>query len=129
MTDTIGVSYLVPFAHVADVRRSIAFYALFGFEVRHTYAPDGELAWCWLQRGEARLMLARADAPVVASEQAVLFWLYADDLEALHARLTAAGAHPGPIGPGAPGPDREFGLLDPDGYRVMVTDTAAVRPP
>jgi hypothetical protein len=31
--------------------------------------------------------------------------------------------------PGAPGPDREFGMLDPDGYRVMVTDAEALVPP
>jgi hypothetical protein len=66
---------------------------------------------------------------VQANVQAVLFYVYADDPEALHAALAAAGADPGPIRPGAPGPDREFRVLDPDGYCVMVTDTAAVVPP
>jgi ribosomal protein S18 acetylase RimI-like enzyme len=124
-----GAEHLVPFVHVADVERSAEFYAHFGFVVRNTYDVDGVRVWCWLQRGEARLMLARADAPVGAGRQAVLFYLYVSDLEGLHARLVAAGARPGPIGPGAPGPDREFRIDDPDGYCLMVTDQAAVTPP
>jgi hypothetical protein len=35
---------------------------------------------------------------------------------------------PGPIAAGAPGPDRQFRIDDPDGYCVMVTD-AALAPP
>ena len=50
------------------------------------------------------------------------FYLYVDDLEELHERLREAGFEPGPISPGAPGPDREFRVYDPDGYCVMVTD-------
>jgi predicted lactoylglutathione lyase len=64
------VEGFVPFVHVRDVMRSTAFYALFGFEVRHTYEVDGRRVWCWLERSQARLMLAETDAPVVASEQA-----------------------------------------------------------
>jgi hypothetical protein len=59
----------------------------------------------------------------------VLFFLYAHDLEELHRRLAEAGLEPGPIVPGAAGPDREFGMLDPDGYCVMVTDAEALVPP
>jgi hypothetical protein len=123
------VEGFVPFVHVRDVMRSTAFYALFGFEVRHTYEVDGRRVWCWLERSQARLMLAEADAPVVASEQAVLFYVYAHELAELHTRLAEAGLEPGPIEPGAPGPDREFRVSDPDGYCVMVTDAAAMEPP
>jgi hypothetical protein len=83
----------VPFVHVGDVPRSAAFYARFGFEVRHTHEARGRRVWCWLERNPGRLMLAEASEP------------------------------------GAPGPDREFGMLDPDGYRVMVTDAEAHVPP
>jgi hypothetical protein len=83
---------------VRDVLRSTAFYERFGFEVRHTYDVDGRRVWCWLERNQGRLMLAEADAPVVASEQAVLFYLYAHDLEDLHRRLAEAGSSPGPSG-------------------------------
>jgi hypothetical protein len=74
-------------------------------------------------------VLARADGPVDAEQQAVLFYVYAHELEELHGRLAEAGLEPGPIEPGAPGPDRQFRLADPDGYTVMVTDAAALAPP
>lgn len=74
-------------------------------------------------------MLAEADAPVVASEQAVLFRVYAHELEELQSQLAKAGFEPGPSEPGAPGPDRLFGISDPDGYCVTVTDAAAMAPP
>lgn len=61
------VEGLVPFVHVRDVMRSTAFYAHFGFEVRNTYEEDGRRVWCWLERHQARLMLAQADAPIVSS--------------------------------------------------------------
>jgi len=128
-TDAAYVEGLVPFVHVRDVPRSTAFYEQLGFEVRNTYEEGGRLVWCWLERHQARLMLAEADAPVVASEQAVLFYVYAHRLEELHSRLAEAGFAPGPITPGAPGPDRQFRVSDPDDYCVMVTDAAAMAPP
>jgi predicted lactoylglutathione lyase len=123
------VEGLVPFVHVRDVMRSTAFYERFGFEVQNTYEEDGRRVWCWLERHQARLMLAEADAALVASEQAVLFYVYAHELEELHSRLAEAGLEPGPIEPGAPGPDRQFRISDPDDYCVMVTDAAAMEPP
>ncbi|MDR3649669.1 MAG: VOC family protein [Acidimicrobiales bacterium] len=116
------VQGLVPFVRVRDVMRSTAFYELFGFEVLESFEPGGHRVWCWLEQHQARLMLEEAGGPVVAAEQAVQFYVYADDLEELHELFREAGFEPGPIGPGAPGPNREFRVDDPDGYRVMVTD-------
>jgi predicted lactoylglutathione lyase len=123
------VEGLVPFVHVRDVMRSTAFYEQFGFQVHNTYEEGGRRVWCWLERHQARLMLAEADVPVVAADQAVLFYVYAHQLEELHNRLAEAGLEPGPIEPGAPGPDRQFRISDPDGYCVMVTDAVAMAPP
>jgi predicted enzyme related to lactoylglutathione lyase len=123
------VEGFVPFVHVRDVRRSTAFYAHFGFEVHNVFEIESRRVWCWLERNQARLMLAEADEPVDPGGQAVLFYLYAHDLEGLHRRLHEAGLQPEPIVPGAPGPDREFRVDDPDGYCVMVTDADAMVPP
>ena len=65
---------------------------------------EGRRVWCWLERNQARLMLAEADAPVDPDAQATLFYVYAHGLEELHRRLAEAGAEPGPITSGAPGP-------------------------
>ena len=121
------VSDLVPFVHVADVRRSIGFYALLGLEVRDTYEPDGEPVWAFLEAGDARLMVAQAGCPVVAEDQAVLFYLYVRDLEALRADLVAAGVPAGEIVDGTPGPRRELRLSDPDGYCLMVAEIEGER--
>jgi catechol 2,3-dioxygenase-like lactoylglutathione lyase family enzyme len=114
------VQNLIPFVHVTDVQRSIAFYELLGFEVEGTYEYEGRLDWAALVSGDAQLMLAHASAPIERDKQAVLFYLYADDLAALREQLLAAGVSVGPIRDGSPGPAREMGLADPDGWCLMV---------
>ena len=74
-------------------------------------------------------MLADAEAPVPAAQQFVLFYIYAHVVEDLHERLAQAGLAPGPIESGAPGPDRQFSIDDPDGYNLVVTDADALAPP
>lgn len=116
------VGDLVPFVHVADVERSVAFYRLLGFEVRDTHEPDGRLEWAWLASGDAAIMLARADAPIEPREQAVLFYLYAPDVTALRDHLVARRIRPAPgeIVDGSPGPRLQMRVTDPDGYCLMV---------
>jgi hypothetical protein len=114
------VSGLVPFLHVADVERSIAFYRHLGFEPEDTYAPEGRPVWAALRSEAARLMVAAADAPIQPHDQAVLFYLYARDLRALREHLVAHGAAPGQIVDGTPGPRQEMRVSDPDGYQLMV---------
>ena len=65
-------------------------------------------------------MLARADEPVVARAQAVLFYLFSRDLFGLRERLIAAGIEAGEIVDGRPGPTAEMRIEDPDGYVLMV---------
>jgi catechol 2,3-dioxygenase-like lactoylglutathione lyase family enzyme len=116
------VRSLVPMAHVADIRASIAFYAKLGFAVDNQVTPAGESDpnWVWLRAERAQLMLARASAPVIADEQAVLFYTYCDDVAATHAALTAAGMDAGPVARPFYNPGGEFRLVDPDGYVVYV---------
>jgi hypothetical protein len=119
------VRSLVPMAHVQSVTRSIEFYAMLGFSVRNHVTPDGaeEPVWAWITSGEGQLMLARADGPVDASEQAVLFYLYAPDVQALRAALVERGVKAGPVKYPFFAPRGEFRLEDPDGYVLMVAHT------
>ena len=62
---------LVAFAHVADVERSIRFYADLGFKVGNRVLsdeaqPDGgsTTVWAWLHSEKANLMVGLADKPV-----------------------------------------------------------------
>lgn len=116
---------LVPMAHVQDVPRSIEFYKRLGFNVGRTHAPEGSATpvWAWLHSGRAQLMLALADEPVVAGQQAVLFYLYCDDVEGYRNTLRAAGVEAGPVTYPFYNPRGEFRVTDPDGYVLMVAHT------
>jgi hypothetical protein len=106
------------------VNCSIAFYELLGFTVTDTYRRrDGELDWAALESASARLMLARADAPIEADRQTVLFYFYSEDLAELRQQLLNAGIPAGEIVDGTPGPRQEMGVADPDGYCLMVAQT------
>ena len=115
---------LVPMLSVADVERSIAFYRHLGFEVGNTFAPPDATkpSWAWLKCDDAQLMVAAASGPATA-QQAVLFYVYTDDVVAARASLVEAGLNPGAISTPFYAPRGEFELKDPDGYVVMVTHT------
>src|SRR2546423_15315816 len=84
---------LMPMAFVRSVPRSIEFYRLLGFRVEGEFTQDGatELTWASLVSDRAEIMLARASDPVVASQQAVLFYVYCDDVAAQRQQLSEAG--------------------------------------
>ena len=116
---------LVPMVSVADVEHSIAFYRHLGFEVGNTFRPDDATkpTWAWLNSGDAQLMLAAASEPIVPNQQAVLFYVYTEDVAAARASLVEAGLNPGEITTPFYAPRGEFQLVDPDGYVVMITHT------
>ena len=114
-------SSLVPFVHVADMGRSVAFYKDLGFSVGNTFEPEGKLTWAWLHNQSANLMLARADAPVDPAAQAVLFYIYVPDVAGAHAELSVKGIRVGPIQTPFYAPRGGFRVEDPDGYVLMIT--------
>jgi predicted enzyme related to lactoylglutathione lyase len=110
-------------AFVADLPRSIAFYEQLGFSVGNSVTPADadEPTWAWLESGDAHIMIARASEPVVPEQQAVLFYLYTEDVAETRDALVAAGLNPGPVKTPFYAPKGEFRLADPDGYVLMVT--------
>jgi GNAT superfamily N-acetyltransferase len=53
-----NVRQAVPFFWVADIDRSLAFYADgLGFTKTREWIHDGKLKWCWLELGDASVML------------------------------------------------------------------------
>jgi hypothetical protein len=112
-------------AHVASVPGSITFYEKLGFEVRNTFVPAGESepVWAYLVSDRAQLMVARADGPVDAEQQAVLFYLYCDDVAATRAELEKAGIAVGAIQYPFYAPRGEFRVTDADGYSLMIMHT------
>jgi hypothetical protein len=116
------VSRLIPFVHVEDVERSIAFYGHLGFIVESIYKYRGRGAWAELRSEDAVLMVCTDGDAVDPADQGILFYLYSHNLTALRTQLLAEGVTVGEITDGTPGPKREMRLTDPDGYRLMVAE-------
>ena len=56
--DLNNVKQAVPFLRVADMDASIHFYVDgLGFEITKKWIDEGKLRWCWLELGSAALML------------------------------------------------------------------------
>lgn len=133
----------VAMAHVADVDQSVEFYALLGFECISRFSGhDGQTVWARVRSQNAQLMLSRASGAIAAADQAVLFYMYSDDVAALRQHLlsqglAAAGRPPGEEPPADPAvpvktrlvfdisrpfymPDGELRIHDPDGYCILV---------
>ena len=115
---------LVPFAHVADVSRSVAFYTKFGFTLGGSVkGADDSLEWAVVEHGGAQVMFARASVPVVAEQQAVLLYVYYDDVAAAREALMNAGIDVSELTTPPHSPRGEFRVDDPDGYALIVTHT------
>jgi hypothetical protein len=71
--------------------------------------------------GRADVMLTKADGPIAADQQAILFYVYYDDVDAAKATLTEAGIETGPMKYPFYSPKGEFRLTDPDGYVLIAS--------
>jgi len=125
------VSGLVPMLPVQDVERSAAFYELLGFAVGNRQPREGRMHWAWLYalhvpdwRRGPNLMLTRSDRVIELGVSRILFYLYAANLVALREELVRAGQRPGPIQYPEYLPKGELRLLDPDGYCLMIAQSA-----
>jgi predicted enzyme related to lactoylglutathione lyase len=116
---------LVAFVHVTNVQRSIKFYADLGFVVTNSIVPDGKTdpSWAYLQSKQANLMLGLASAPIDSTQQAILFYLYFDDIKQTHNIMAELGHKPGAINYPFYMADGEFRLEDPDGYVLMLAQS------
>jgi hypothetical protein len=122
---TTRVRSLVPLAHVKNVSRSAGFYRKLGFSVENSFVPPdaAEPVWAWLESDGAQLMLALANEPVIAAQQAVLFYVYCDNVAEMSRILERAGIMVGAIQYPFYAPQGEFRVEDSDGYVLMVTHT------
>jgi lactoylglutathione lyase len=57
-TSESNVRQAVPFFWVHDIQRSLEFYVTgLGFSMTKQWRDEGQLRWCWLELGDAALML------------------------------------------------------------------------
>jgi len=128
------ITGLVPMIQVADVERSAAFYRVLGFEIGNRVPRTGTAHWAWLYAPKAadwkrgpNLMVVRSECAITPQEQ-VLFYFYATDLKSLRGELIAAGIKVGEVSYPEYLPEGEFETYDPDGYRLMVAQSAKNTP-
>src|SRR5262245_1046379 len=105
-------------AFVRSVPGSIEFYRKIGFETGNTHAPEGatEPVWAWLRSDGAHLMLAKASDPVDPQPQAILVYVYCDDVLAYRTQLLEEGVECSAVTYPFYAPKGEFRVTDPDGY-------------
>lgn len=110
---------LVPVLDVQDVDESIHFYTeALGFTVHDKVIWGGRTEWALLRSGQVQLMLCAGER-VEEEEQApsdVVFFVYLENIEALHVYLGAKGFTGPEQEHGMRDGHRDFYLRDPDGY-------------
>lgn len=127
-SNNANVKQAVPFFGVTNMEASLRFYVDgLGFTMKHRWIPDraedhpdGRIRWCWLQRGDAALMLqeflpARRPKETLGAGTSICFMC--EDALALYHEFKANGIQTR---------QRPFvgnrlwvvPLADPDGYRI-----------
>ena len=118
----MSVKEVVPFLAVASMPRSLAFYAEgLRFEIEDEWRPEGEIRWCMLRRGGARLMLQQDQA---STGKGVVLCLMCDDAVALYREFQGRGVEVREpyVGNGL----WVTSVADPDGHRLDFESPADV---
>lgn len=117
---TVKAGYVTPLLHVAEVERSLRFYALFGFETIDVERAGGSIGWARMHCEGGAIMFVKAEHSTKPHHDRFLLYLYTPDLAALHSQLVAAGVEAGAINRPEYMPSGEIRLTDPDGYTVLI---------
>jgi lactoylglutathione lyase len=119
------VRQAVPFFGVTNIEASVRWYVdLLGFAMTKSWRPEGKLQWCWLQHGDAAIMLQNfAKVPEGRLGTGVSICFVCDDAVALYREVKARGvdAKRPFVGNGM----WVTSMTDPDGYQLYfesVTD-------
>lgn len=119
-----NVKQAVPFFHVSNIGASVHYYVEgLGFKMTKHWMPEGKLRWCWLELGDAALMLQEfwkdgqhANLPTEKLGVGVSICFICQDALAIYREVTARGIQASRpfVGNGM----WVTSLVDPDGYRI-----------
>jgi len=121
------VKQAVPFFAVANIEASSRWYIdRLGFTMKLSWRPEGKLEWCWLEIGDAALMLQESHKPldgILGAGVSICF--VCDDAVAFYREVKGRGvdAKRPFVGNGM----WVTSMSDPDGYQLYfesVTDAA-----
>lgn len=119
-----NVTQAVPFFNVTDMDASLRFYVDgLGFVLKQKWEPEGRMRWCWLEIGDASIMLQMywrdgrpGGAPAGPLGQGVSVCFMCTDAIAIYHDVTSRGiaARRPFVGNGL----WVTSVTDPDGYRL-----------
>jgi lactoylglutathione lyase len=120
----VNVQQAVTFFWVSNIEASLRFYMDgLGFETKHRWYDEDQLRWCWLQIGDASLMLQEYRSQDLEAAQirgkfgnGVSVCFMCKDALAIYRDVTARG-----IQTKEPFVGNHLwvvGVTDPDGYRI-----------
>jgi len=115
---------------VNDINRSVTFYRdVLGFEVKERWEHEGELRGAEMRAGRVRLYLGQDDwkkgRDRVKGVGFRLYWETTQDLDALVARIKAAGGTLAEELESRPWGSRDFAVADPDGFKITISSPIA----
>ena len=115
-----NVKQAVPFFMVRSMERSLDFYRIrLGFDLKMKWEPRGTIEWCWLELGNAALMLQeyRENIPEQKLGEGVSICFMCSDALAIYHHLSANGLTTIQE-PFVGNHLWVVGLMDPDGYVI-----------
>jgi len=119
-----NVKQAVPFFRVSNIEASVHYYVDgLGFEMTKQWMPEGKLQWCWLEHGNAPLMLQEIRkqghdswVPEGKLGEGVSICFICKDALAIPREVTSRGIQASR--PFVSNGMWNIGLSDPDGYRI-----------
>jgi lactoylglutathione lyase len=127
-----NVKQAVPLFAVSNIEESVRYYECLGFEMTKKWIDEGKLRWCWLEHGNAALMLQEfrkegTDAWLPQGKVGVGVSVYfiCQDALALYQAFKSRGIQASKpfVGNGM----WVTSLSDPDGYRIEFESPTDVR--
>ena len=115
-----NIQQAVPFFMVTSMNNSLDFYIKgLGFELKNKWEPRGTIEWCWLQIGNASIMLQeyRTTAQTANPGQGVSVYFVCRDALAFYEQISVRGVVTSE--PFVGNNMWVVGLKDPDGYQIF----------
>jgi lactoylglutathione lyase len=114
-----------PIITTPDLERSLGFYRdLLGGVVSFAFPPEGPPGYVGVDLGSSHLGIGHDPAVDLAAEQRLALWVYTADCDAVVDAVRAAGGTVVEEPVDQPWGERVARVLDPDGNRVIVGQTA-----
>lgn len=113
-----------PILSVADLAAAKAFYERLGFEQRYQFPSAGEPVYVTMERAGAALGISAA----AEGDDALAYWVYVDDVDAVVDGLRSAGSAVVAEPVDQPWGERVAQVRDPNGMLVHLGQRAAGDP-